>query len=112
MIRLHTLAIAALALVALPHRAAAQAGDPAHGEPMFRACAACHSLEPNRNMTGPSLADFCACGSKRTIVFGLAKDLLYQGAPWVNTMPYGSDFGPLGDGHSVTRPSAGSSRPR
>jgi cytochrome c len=24
---------------------------------MYRACAACHSLEPNRNMTGPSLAE-------------------------------------------------------
>ena len=27
------------------------------GEPAFRACTACHSLEPNRNMTGPSLAE-------------------------------------------------------
>src|SRR5436309_13463577 len=27
------------------------------GERVFRACAPCHSLEPNRNMTGPSLAE-------------------------------------------------------
>jgi cytochrome c len=27
------------------------------GERVFAACAACHSLEPNRNMTGPSLAE-------------------------------------------------------
>ena len=27
------------------------------GQRVFGACAACHSLEPNRNMTGPSLAD-------------------------------------------------------
>jgi cytochrome c len=24
---------------------------------MYRACVACHPLEPNRNMTGPSLAE-------------------------------------------------------
>src|SRR5690348_3385326 len=33
-------------------------GDPEHGGALFRACAACHSLEPDRNMTGPSLAGF------------------------------------------------------
>jgi cytochrome c len=27
------------------------------GERLFRVCAACHSLEPNRNMTGPSLSE-------------------------------------------------------
>ena len=30
--------------------------DPGQGARIFRACAACHSLEANRNMTGPSLA--------------------------------------------------------
>ena len=32
-------------------------GDAALGARAFRACAACHSVEANRNMTGPSLAD-------------------------------------------------------
>jgi cytochrome c len=32
------------------------AGDPNRGAQLYRACAACHSLEPDRNMTGPSLA--------------------------------------------------------
>src|SRR3954447_1553852 len=32
-------------------------GDAALGARAFRACAACHSLEANRNMTGPSLAN-------------------------------------------------------
>src|SRR5260221_12527007 len=41
--------------VATPGAAAAQ-GDPAQGGRDFRACAPCHSLAPNRNMTGPSLA--------------------------------------------------------
>lgn len=36
--------------------AVAQHGDAARGERDFRACAPCHSLEPDRNMTGPSLA--------------------------------------------------------
>ena len=31
-------------------------GDMSKGRNDFRACAACHSLEPGRNMTGPSLA--------------------------------------------------------
>jgi cytochrome c len=34
-----------------------QGGDPIRGQGVFRACAACHSLEPNRNLTGPSLSD-------------------------------------------------------
>lgn len=31
-------------------------GDAKQGAQLYRACAACHSLAPNRNMTGPSLA--------------------------------------------------------
>lgn len=31
-------------------------GDPKAGASAFRACIACHSIEPNRHMTGPSLA--------------------------------------------------------
>lgn len=31
-------------------------GSPERGQRIFGACAACHSLEPNRSMTGPSLA--------------------------------------------------------
>jgi cytochrome c len=35
----------------------AQNGDASRGQQDFRACAPCHSLEPDRNMTGPSLAN-------------------------------------------------------
>ncbi len=35
---------------------ASETGDPVKGKEAFRACAACHSLEPGRHMTGPSLA--------------------------------------------------------
>ena len=38
--------------------AGSAAGDKARGARAFSACAACHSLEPGRNLTGPSLAGF------------------------------------------------------
>lgn len=41
---------------AVPPALAAQ-GNADRGQRVFGACAACHSLEPNRSMTGPSLAD-------------------------------------------------------
>jgi cytochrome c len=47
----------ALATIALLSPAFAQKGDASRGQQDFRACAPCHSLEPDRNMTGPSLAD-------------------------------------------------------
>jgi cytochrome c len=43
-----------VAVLASP--AFAAEGDPARGQQAFRACAPCHSLAPDRNMTGPSLA--------------------------------------------------------
>jgi cytochrome c len=49
--------IAMLLMTALPCRATAEPGSVARGERMYRACVACHSLEPNRHMTGPSLAE-------------------------------------------------------
>ena len=50
-------AIAVLATIASLSPASAQLGDAARGRQNFRACAPCHSLEPDRNMTGPSLAN-------------------------------------------------------
>lgn len=52
--RLSVLFLAAI----LPGIAAAAAGDgdAARGAKVFRTCAACHSLRPDHNMTGPSLA--------------------------------------------------------
>ncbi len=37
--------------------AAMPPGDPAAGRLVFRKCQACHSIEPRKNMLGPSLAD-------------------------------------------------------
>jgi cytochrome c len=53
--RIQPLAIALLLLTA--GRGMAEPGNATRGERMYRACVACHSLEPNRNMTGPSLAE-------------------------------------------------------
>jgi cytochrome c len=51
------LASAGLAVaLAASARAAAPAGDAKAGARLFGACAACHTLAPDRNMTGPSLA--------------------------------------------------------
>src|SRR5712692_6246509 len=49
--------IIALATIALLSPALGQNGDATQGQRDFRACAPCHSLEPDRNMTGPSLAE-------------------------------------------------------
>lgn len=43
-------------LLALSSPAFAEAGDAARGQQDFRVCAPCHSVETDRNMTGPSLA--------------------------------------------------------
>src|SRR5260370_16805683 len=51
----HT-ARAALIVATVLSPASAANGDAGRGQRVFNACAACHSLEPNRNMTGPSLA--------------------------------------------------------
>jgi cytochrome c len=52
----HVLGTAADAVVIfLLVGAAARAQDPARGARDFRACAPCHALQPDRNMTGPSL---------------------------------------------------------
>src|SRR5437868_524108 len=58
------------------------------------------------------LWNFSALGSKRTMVFGFDPDSLYQIMSLIAEMPYGSDFGPLGDCHSLALPVSGSRRPR
>lgn len=57
MLRPFSGSLAILAVIAMLSPALAADGDAARGQRIFGACAACHSLEPNRNMTGPSLAE-------------------------------------------------------
>ena len=50
-------ALAVLASFVLASQSLAADGNPTRGQSVFGACAACHSLQPGQNMTGPSLAD-------------------------------------------------------
>jgi cytochrome c len=52
-----TAALAVLGTMTLMHSISAAEGDAGRGQRVYGACAACHSLEPNRNMSGPSLAE-------------------------------------------------------
>src|SRR5262249_53021334 len=58
------------------------------------------------------LWNFSVFMSKRTSTLGRIADSTYQMAPLRYVIPYGCDFGPLGDGQSVTLPVFGSRRPR
>jgi cytochrome c len=49
--------IIVLVIIGSLSAALAQSGNASRGQQDFRACAPCHSLEPGRNMTGPSLAN-------------------------------------------------------
>jgi cytochrome c len=56
--RQHSLtALAVLGLSTALSPALAADGNATRGQRVFNACAQCHSLEPERNMTGPSLAE-------------------------------------------------------
>jgi cytochrome c len=50
------LRLAVLSVLLVATAAAAETGDAARGQRIFGACAACHSLQPDKNMTGPSLS--------------------------------------------------------
>ena len=49
--------VAALASLTLGSQTVAAEGNVARGQRVFGACAACHSLQPDKSMTGPSLAN-------------------------------------------------------
>jgi cytochrome c len=51
------LALAVFAICAFGVGEAFSQGNSAKGQRVFGTCAACHSLQPDQNMTGPSLAD-------------------------------------------------------
>jgi cytochrome c len=65
-----------LLFIALPTSAFAQQGDPSRGEQDFCACAPCHSLDPDRNMTGPSLANLWGRKAGGLPTFGRYSDPL------------------------------------
>jgi cytochrome c len=46
-----------MAALVISSQGFAAEGNPTRGQRVFGACAACHSLQPDQNMTGPSLAN-------------------------------------------------------
>lgn len=52
----HATALAVLTSLVIQSQVFAAEGNPARGQRVFGACAACHSLQPDQDMTGPSLA--------------------------------------------------------
>jgi cytochrome c len=54
---IYVLAAAAFATLAFGVVVAFSEGNSTRGQRVFGACAACHSLQSEENMTGPSLAD-------------------------------------------------------
>src|SRR5262249_15903858 len=52
----HATALAVFASFVIASQSYAAEGNAASGQRVFGACAACHSLRPDQNMTGPSLA--------------------------------------------------------
>ena len=53
----HATALAVLISIVSASQNFAAEGNAVRGQQVFGACAACHSLQPEQNMTGPSLAD-------------------------------------------------------
>ena len=61
----------------------AATGDPAEGARLFRACIPCHSLEPGRNRTGPSLAGIIGRRAGESEDFGRYSTALQEsGVVW------------------------------
>ncbi|WP_245313082.1 c-type cytochrome [Bradyrhizobium macuxiense] len=54
---MHRCRIVVVATIAFVSPLSAQSGDPSRGQQDFQACVPCRSLEADRNMTGPSLAN-------------------------------------------------------
>jgi cytochrome c len=55
--RVYELAVVTLVIISLDVSGVRSEGNSSRGQRVFGACAACHSLQPDQNMTGPSLAD-------------------------------------------------------
>ena len=81
---MHPIVVATLALsFAVVASSAFAAGDPERGARVYGVCATCHSLEPGKHLTGPSLANII--GRKAGTVSGFvrySKALRNAGITW------------------------------
>jgi nitrite reductase (NO-forming) len=62
--------------------AAVQAGDPQAGRLVYRKCQACHSLEPGKNMVGPSLAGIVGKKAASQPNFNYSPAMQASGVTW------------------------------
>ena len=94
---------------------ASAAGDPKRGAQVFQACAACHSVKPGEQMTGPSLAD--AWNRKAGAVLGFLRysdALKHTNVVWTDSAldKWLSDPAQLVPGTSMTFPGLKESKDR
>lgn len=80
MMRFSMVAVAAAAVISTASPAAAE-GDPVAGARVFKRCVACHSLKPDENSIGPSLAGVygAKAGTKK---FNYSKELAASKLVW------------------------------
>ena len=75
--------LALLVALAADASTALAAGDPAKGAEHYRACVACHSLEPGVHLTGPSLAGLWGSRAARARDYiRYSRALLKSGIVW------------------------------
>lgn len=77
------LILSASVSAALSGAAMAQDGDPAMGERVFTRCVACHSLEADKNLVGPTLYDLWGrdAGSLESFA-GYSDAMIESGIVW------------------------------
>src|SRR5437899_3076735 len=83
MMRTHSKAVVSLVVLCATAAMAHAAGDAKRGAAAFQQCAGCHSTEPGRHLTGPSLSH--VWGSKAGTAEGFrrySEALLRSGIVW------------------------------
>src|SRR5947209_6580817 len=68
------------AIIPLTLSAAIAQGDAQHGQRLFQNCAPCHSLEPDKNLTGPSLSGVVGRKAGTLSSFGRYSDAIKSSA--------------------------------
>ena len=58
------------------------AGDPSAGRQVFKKCQACHSLEPGKNLLGPSLAGVVGRRSGTVPGYGYSDAMKHADLTW------------------------------
>lgn len=73
---------AVLIFALLPAAPAAAAGDAARGKTVFARCAACHSMDPARKTTGPTLAGVLGRKAGTLVDYAYSPGMKKYGQVW------------------------------